>query len=143
MIEGSLLPPPLYHYRAELVKVIDGDTIKVDIDHGQDIWQKNKMVRLSGINAPETRGEYKEAGKMSKEFLSDYLDRNPIVIHTEKDKKGKYGRLLAQVWVFNQAWVNVNQYMILQGRAKQYGEQWSDDELQSFIENPRMCSWHF
>ena len=45
----------MYHYKAKLVRVIDGDTIDVDIDLGFDVWLKRQRVRLAGIDAPESR----------------------------------------------------------------------------------------
>ena len=45
----------MYHYKAKLVRVIDGDTIDVDIDLGFDVWLKNQRVRLAGIDSPECR----------------------------------------------------------------------------------------
>jgi micrococcal nuclease len=45
----------MYHYKAKLVRVIDGDTIDVDIDLGFDVWLKRQRIRLAGIDAPESR----------------------------------------------------------------------------------------
>ena len=45
----------MYQYKAVLVRVIDGDTIDVDIDLGFDVWLKKQRVRLAGIDAPESR----------------------------------------------------------------------------------------
>lgn len=42
----------LYHYRARLVSVYDGDTIRVDLDLGMGIWRNNIALRLYGINTP-------------------------------------------------------------------------------------------
>ena len=46
----------LYHYRAVVISVYDGDTCRMDIDLGLDIWQKNEKIRLVRINTPELRG---------------------------------------------------------------------------------------
>ena len=42
-------------YNCNLVKVVDGDTIDVDVDLGFDCWLRNKRVRLMGIDTPESR----------------------------------------------------------------------------------------
>ena len=44
----------MYHYKAQLVRVIDGDTIEADIDLGFKTWTRRK-VRLAGIDTPEIR----------------------------------------------------------------------------------------
>ena len=45
----------MYEYRCEVVKIIDGDTIRVDVDMGFGIWSRNETVRLYGIDTPESR----------------------------------------------------------------------------------------
>ena len=66
----------LYHYKAKLVRVIDGDTVDVMIDLGFDVWIK-KRLRLYGIDAPETRTrnlELKKKGKASTKRLEELLN---------------------------------------------------------------------
>ncbi len=46
----------LYHYRAVVVSVYDGDTCTVDIDLGLNTWVRGEKLRLYRINAPELRG---------------------------------------------------------------------------------------
>ena len=45
----------MYEYRAKLVKIVDGDTVDVDIDLGFGVWLKNERVRIMGIDTPESR----------------------------------------------------------------------------------------
>ena len=45
---------PAYLYRAVVVRVVDGDTIDVDIDLGFYVWIRKQRIRLIGIDAPET-----------------------------------------------------------------------------------------
>ena len=45
----------MYQYKAIITKVIDGDTVDVDIDLGFDVWLKNQRIRLYGIDTPESR----------------------------------------------------------------------------------------
>jgi micrococcal nuclease len=45
----------MYEYRIKIVKVIDGDTVDVDIDLGFGVWLKKERVRLFGIDTPESR----------------------------------------------------------------------------------------
>ena len=45
----------MWTYRAKVIRVVDGDTVDVDIDLGFGIWQKNERVRIMGIDTPESR----------------------------------------------------------------------------------------
>lgn len=84
----------LYQYRAQLIRVIDGDTLDLSIDLGFDITQKTR-VRLMGINAPEMNTD---AGKLAKAFVVDWFSEGEaITLETYKDKREKYGRYLAKV----------------------------------------------
>jgi len=114
----------IYRYKAEIASVYDGDTVRADIDLGLSIWRKNTALRLFGIDAPEMRGEEKVKGKASRDFLRGTLDGAEIVIETIEDKKGKYGRWLARIWVKGRGvwcaeglWCNVNEYLVRKGHA--------------------------
>lgn len=92
----------LYWYKAKVVKIIDGDTLDLDIDLGFDIWHAIR-VRLYGVDTPETRStniEEKRAGNLAKDYVKNWFDTNgyDIVINTFKGKTEKYGRILAEVW---------------------------------------------
>ena len=50
----------MYEYRVTVVKVIDGDTVDVDIDLGFGVWIKDERVRIMGIDTPESRTRDKE-----------------------------------------------------------------------------------
>ncbi|NCS89421.1 MAG: hypothetical protein GW789_11870 [Ignavibacteria bacterium] len=76
----------LYHYKAFVTQVYDGDTVTVDIDLGLHTWMKGEKLRLYRINAPELRGEEKEAGKISRDYLKKLVWKKELVIETIKDK---------------------------------------------------------
>ena len=109
----------LYHYRAEVVSVYDGDTCTVDIDLGLGIWVRGEKLRLLRINAPELRGDEKIEGKASRDFLREQIFGTAVFIQTQKDKRGKYGRYLAEIWLETSLgkWVNVNDSMVAAGHA--------------------------
>jgi len=88
----------MYEYKAEVTRVIDGDTVEAVVDLGFGVSRKDKF-RLAGINAPEMRGPEREAGKAAKQWLIDHLKsyNNEVRIQTIKDKQGKYGRYLAEL----------------------------------------------
>ena len=43
----------MYEYKAKLIKVVDGDTVDVDIDLGFGVWMKKQRIRMYGIDTPE------------------------------------------------------------------------------------------
>lgn len=92
-----------YVYNAKLSRVIDGDTLELLVDLGFSMTLKSDF-RLVGIDVYETRlgkkttQAQKEKGIAAKEFVQDLLLDRDLLIETHKDKKGKYGRYLADVW---------------------------------------------
>ncbi len=107
----------MFEYRAFVRRVYDGDTITVDIDLGFDVLMKNQKIRLLGINSPEIRGENRQAGLVSRDFLREKISGKWVVLKTKKDKKGKYGRWLGEVFLEEK---NINALMLSEGMAKKY-----------------------
>lgn len=94
----------LYCYKATVVKVYDGDTITVLIDLGLDTFKKENL-RLEDIDAPEVRGEEREAGLVSRDALREKILNKEIVIRTKRDKTGKYGRYIATIFLAEEAYL--------------------------------------
>lgn len=107
----------MYEYKATVVKVYDGDTITVDFDLGFGIILKKQTIRLFGINTPEVRGPEKADGIISRDALRQRILGKQVIIKTSKDKKGKYGRWLGEVFVDQE---NINQWLLREGYAKAY-----------------------
>ena len=110
-----------FYYRAQVVSVYDGDTCRVDIDLGFGVWKKNETLRLNRINAPEMRGEEREAGKRSRDYLRGLVLDKDVMLQSLLDRKGKYGRYLAEIWLFdapNNQWRNVNDLLVENDQAK-------------------------
>lgn len=106
----------MYEYLARVVRVIDGDTIEVDVDLGFKIRQ-TVIVRLFGLNAPELPTP---EGKAAKEWLTKQIENQTVTIRTVKDRKEKYGRYLAFVdaWVERlQSTQSINAMMVAEGLA--------------------------
>ena len=92
----------MYEYSAQVLRVVDGDTVDVLIDCGFSTFKKER-VRLYGIDAPESRTRDKEEkirGLAAKERLDELITNTGgnVVIKTELDKKGKFGRILGVIW---------------------------------------------
>lgn len=113
----------MYEYRAEVIKIVDGDTVDVQIDLGLNVSIVERL-RFYGINAPEVRGPSREAGKAATQWLREYLEKinYQIVIRTRKDKKGKYGRYIAVLIDDTDPdnLVNINEEMVKVGHAVEY-----------------------
>lgn len=82
----------LYHYKAKVTSVYDGDTCTVDIDLGIHTWIQGEKIWLNRINAPELKGSEKVKGLKSRDFLRSKIEGKEITIETIKDKQEKYGR---------------------------------------------------
>ena len=111
----------LYHYRAELERVVDGDTIDVKLDLGFDLKMQAR-IRFVGINAPESRTRdlvEKQKGLEAKRYVEDWLGNcDAVIIQTQLDKKGKFGRILGTV--LNAEGASLNDEMIALGHATPY-----------------------
>jgi micrococcal nuclease len=88
-------------YDVHLIKVVDGDTVDVDIDLGFGIQLKDERVRIMGIDTPESRTSdrvEKLFGLAAKNRLKELLEKDAKLITTEdkdgEDMKGKFGRVL-------------------------------------------------
>lgn len=97
--------PEKYCYDAYVIRVIDGDTLVVDIDLGLRVWARGQHVRLLGINMPE---RMTTLGILATSQLGDLVYARIVLLRTVKDRDDKYGRLLATVWVGD---TNVNKEM--------------------------------
>lgn len=109
----------LYYYNAVVERVVDGDTIDVTIDLGFNIWVKERL-RLYGLNTPETRTkdlEEKERGLKAKKYVENQVNSNGGNIQVLSLGKGKYGRVLAEIWVGKN---NINELLISNGHAEVY-----------------------
>ena len=91
----------MYEYRAHVVKIIDGDTVDVDIDLGFGVMLKDERVRIMGIDTPESRTRddvEKLFGKAAKNRLAELLGETSTlktqINRNGEDMKGKFGRIL-------------------------------------------------
>ena len=90
----------MYEYKCKMVRVVDGDTVDVDIDLGFGMWIHNERIRLYGVDTPESRTrdlEEKKYGLLAKSFVLSYLPEGSYqTLVTVKDKAGKFGRVLGK-----------------------------------------------
>ena len=113
----------MYQYEAEVLKVVDGDTVDLLVDLGFNLFIKERF-RLYGVNTPESRTKDKEEKKLglaAKSYVESRIKGKKVKVDITKGK-GKYGRYLASIFysnAFGDA-INLNQALILDGHAKEY-----------------------
>lgn len=99
----------MYEYKAQVLRIIDGDTLVVNIDLGFDVWIHNEVIRLNGIDTPEvqtTDPVEKFFGTLAKNRVKEYLDNDgaagAVTLVSKTFKKEKYGRVTADLKVQGQ-----------------------------------------
>ena len=110
----------MYEYRCKVVKIIDGDTVDVDIDLGFGVWLHKERVRLYGINTPETRTrdlKEKQAGIVAKKRLQELIDDSGGKFRIQSHGIGKYGRCLGTLFIDD---TNINVLLLEEGLAEKY-----------------------
>lgn len=103
----------MYEYKAKIISIYDGDTVTAEIFVGFNVTIKEKL-RLSGINAPELRGDERPDGLISRDKLREKLLNKEVIIKTFKDKKGKYGRYIAEIFLEEES---INEWLVTEGLA--------------------------
>ena len=111
----------MYHYKIKkITRVVDGDTVDVDIDLGFGITISHR-IRLKGINAPETKTldlEEKNKGIQARLWLEKELSKSGEWI-IETTKEDKYGRMLGTLYLVGEP-VTVNEKMLNEGIVKPF-----------------------
>ena len=121
---------PNYIYRVIVTRVVDGDTVDVDIDLGFNEYKKDR-VRLMGIDTPESRTrnlKEKALGLKSKARLKELIASAPLInkkrgkkavfLKTTKEGKGKFGRILGTILIGEDT--DVCEVLINEGHARTY-----------------------
>jgi len=113
-----------YEYNADVVRVIDGDTVVLNIDLGFDVKLCDQSVRLLGVDAPESRTSdkiEKTFGLLSKCFVQNFIENceGKVIVRTYLDDRGKFGRILGEIINPNSK-ENLNESLIQNGYAVRY-----------------------
>ena len=140
----------MYDYRVDILRVVDGDTVDVDIDLGFGVWLRNERVRMMGIDTPESRTSDKVEklfGLAAKNRLKSLLGKKAI-LRTEvvngEDAKGKFGRILGDFDVYDantDSWRGATKVLIEEGHAVPYfGGSKDDTQAQHAINRERLVA---
>ena len=135
----------MYEYRATIVKIIDGDTVDVDIDLGFNVVLQDERVRIAGIDTPESRTrdlEEKKFGLAAKARVKELLGKT-CVLKTQinkngEDMKGKFGRILGDFNVYDSttdSWKLLTSILISEGHAVPYHGQNKEDIQTAHLAN--------
>ena len=135
----------MYEYRATIIKVVDGDTVDVDIDLGFGIIMKDERVRIMGIDTPESRTRDKVEKKFGlaakarlKELLGKTCTLKTQINKDGEDMKGKFGRILGDFSVYDtktDSYKNVTEIMIAEHHAVKYQGQAKSDIAEAHLAN--------
>ena len=126
----------MYEYNCKITRIVDGDTVDIDIDLGFGVWLHKERVRIYGIDTPESRTrdkEEKKYGLMAKEFVKQFVKGDSIKLTTQKyDAKGKFGRILGDIIVDNRS---LSDTMIQEHHAVIYHGQSKEDIQKAHMNN--------
>ena len=112
-----------FYYEAKITHVYDGDSITCDLDLGMGVWLHGQKIRLMNIDAPEVRGDERIEGLEARDHLRSLIyprvvNDETVLLRTHKDRRGKYGRWLAEILVERDGvMVNLNDEMVKDGHA--------------------------
>ena len=134
----------MYEYSCRIVRVVDGDTVDIDIDLGFDVWLKKQRIRLYGVDTPESRTrdlEEKKYGLAAKKFVENHLPvGSKQTLRTRLDDRGKFGRILGE-FVLTTQWegknipTTINEQLVSERHAVKYFGQSKVDIEQEHLKN--------
>jgi len=116
-----------YTYQAKLIRILDADTMEVDIDLGFGVVLAKRKLRLDGLDSPEIKTP---EGVIAKDATENWLKENTtikkqltisttyVTFQSISDKPDKYGRILAKV--IGKDGTTLNEYLVETGMAKSY-----------------------
>ena len=137
----------MYEYKCKIDRVVDGDTVDVDIDLGFGIWLRKERVRLYGIDTPESRTrdlEEKKYGLAAKSYVQSFLPVGSMqTLKTQKDDKGKFGRILGEFIVYDamtDSSRTLNQIMIDRHYGVEYHGQSKNDIAEEHLRNRKLLT---
>ena len=132
----------MYEYRCKVTRVVDGDTVDVDIDLGFGVWMHKERIRLYGIDTPESRTrdlEEKKYGLLAKQQIESFMPRGSMQpLLTVKDKAGKFGRILGKFLIYDKKTdrqMTINDWMVREHHAVAYHGQSKEDIAEEHIVN--------
>ena len=114
-----MTPSQLYYYKAYVTRVHSGDACRVNLDLGMGIWTRGMEISLHRVQAPEIKGNSRNAGIAARDYLRGLILDREVLLRTIKDRKDNPGRYLGEMTVVTEAGetVNVNEDLVRAGHA--------------------------
>jgi micrococcal nuclease len=138
----------MYRYNCYIKRIVDGDTVDVDIDLGFNVWLNDQRIRLSDIDTPETRTSDKieeHFGELAKQFVEKQLivGNRYELVSKEYNARGGYARILGTFIIFyDDRWISLTDVLLENNMAVKWRpddrERMKQDHLQNrkiLIEN--------
>ena len=139
----------MYEYSCKIVRVVDGDTVDVDIDLGFGVWMHKERIRLHGIDTPESRTrdlEEKKYGLLAKEQIESFIPVGSMqTLVTVKDKVGKFGRILGKFLIHDKktdGQMTINDWMIREHHAVAYHGQNKETIAEEHLRNRKEVDYN-
>ena len=129
----------MYEYNCKIVRVIDGDSIILDIDLGFGLWIHGESIRLFGVDCPECRSRDKEekaAGLAAKDFVKRLLHDGGTYTLTTREK-GKFGRYLGTIYLTEET--SINDALVKERLAVPYFGQSKVRVKEAHLANRKFC----
>jgi micrococcal nuclease len=127
----------MYEYKATVKRVIDGDSLVLDIDLGFYMFMNETKIRLYGLDTPEMNSDdplLRLQAVLATRYLYDNLPvGSKVTIKTVLDKREKYGRLLATI--ITQDGFNINDGLLENKLAINYKNLTRDEQITKHYEN--------
>ena len=139
----------MYEYSCKILRVVDGDTVDVDIDLGFGVWMHKERIRLHGIDTPESRTrdlEEKKYGLLAKEQIESFMPVGSMqTLVTVKEKVGKFGRILGKFLIHDKktdAQMTINDWMIREHHAVAYHGQNKETIAEEHLRNRKEVDYN-
>ena len=130
----------MYEYKCKIIKIVDGDTVDIDLDLGFGVWLRDERVRIMGIDTPESRTSdkiEKVFGLLAKDRLNSLLGEEAILLSQVtkggENMKGKFGRILGNFKTIDGK--NVVETLMSEGHAVAYNGGNKDDVEKQHLAN--------
>ena len=136
----------MYEYKCKIIKIVDGDTVDIDLDLGFGVWLRDERVRIMGIDTPESRTSDKVEkvfGLAAKDRLNSLLGSEAVLLSQVtkggENMKGKFGRILGDFKTINGD--TVTEILMNEGHAVAYNGGSKDDvEKQHLLNRQRLVN---
>jgi micrococcal nuclease len=130
----------MFTYNCRIARIVDGDTLDVDIDLGFGIWKNNERIRLWQIDTPECRTrdkEEKKYGLIAKHYVEAHL---PVgkTFKLQTLEKDKFGRYLGAIFVKNRS--SINDMLLKANLAVKYVGQNKKEVMQEHLNNRKILA---